>query len=111
MRVTMHGLHADRVGALRQAEGGAAVGIEPVCDVANAVLLLDLHVASVGDGEVHGRNAGDIVAVEKQRYGNLSDFYESSAGSCRIVQSGWPPYTGAGSDITVRSLFVYRATG
>ena len=107
----MHRLHADGVGALRQAEGGAAVGIEPVCDVADAVLLLDLHVAGMGDGEVHGRDAGDIVAVEKQRHGNLPDFYEPSDGSCRIVQPGRPPYTGPGFDMTVRSLFAYRATG
>jgi len=29
------------------------------------VLLLDLHIAGVGDGEVHRGDAGDIVVVDK----------------------------------------------
>jgi len=76
----MNGLHRNRVRALRQAEGGPTAGIEPVGDVADAVLLLDLHVAGVGDGEVHGRDAGDIVAIEKEWHNYLQ----------RIV-SGRPP--------------------
>ena len=47
MRVTVNGLHRNGIRALRQAESRPAVGIEPVGDVADAVLLFDLHIASV----------------------------------------------------------------
>ena len=47
MRVTVNRLHGNGIRALRQAESRPAVGIEPVGDLADAVLLFDLHIACV----------------------------------------------------------------
>ena len=73
MRVPVDRLHRQRVGAVRQAKGRPAIRIEPIGDVAHAVLLFDLHIAGVRDGEVHGRDAGDIVAVQEQRQSYLRE--------------------------------------
>src|ERR1700737_5078775 len=77
----MHSLHGDRIRALRQAEGGAPVGIEPVGEVPDAILLFDLHVASMGNRQVHGRDARDIVAVQEQRQSYLRE---------SVRAQGWP---------------------
>src|ERR1700694_344434 len=86
--VTVHRLHGDRVRTLREAEGGPALRIEPVSDVPDAVLLLDLDVSGVGNGKVNGGHAGDIVAVQEERHSYLIN----ALGTCplRILQ-GWLP--------------------
>jgi hypothetical protein len=71
MRVPVHRFHADRVRAFRQAEGRPAGRVEPVCDVLDAVLFFDLHVAGVGPGQVRGRDSRYVVAIQKQRQSYL----------------------------------------
>jgi hypothetical protein len=82
MRVSVDGLDTDRVGTLRQAEGRPALGIEPVGDVSDAVLLFDLHVSRVGNGKVHGCDAGDIVAVQEERHSYLINPYGRYRARC-----------------------------
>ncbi len=52
-----------------EAEDRRRVGIEPVGQVAHAVVVLDPHVGAVGGGDVFGAGTGHVMAVEEERHG------------------------------------------
>ncbi|HYH91633.1 MAG TPA: hypothetical protein VD763_00615 [Candidatus Saccharimonadales bacterium] len=69
MSRSMHGDHCVRIGSVREAERSLAVVVEPVGQIADAVLVLDRDVLDVGSRQILGAGAREIVAVEEEGHG------------------------------------------
>ena len=71
MRLAVNALGGRRIGCLNQAEIGAAIAIEPVSHVFDAVLVLDVEVLVVRRCNVLGGHAAHVVAIHKDWHEGL----------------------------------------
>ena len=65
MRLVMHTHGRRRVGRVDQAEGRAAIRVEPIGQEANAIARLDLQILAMGLGDIGGGQTSHVVPVEE----------------------------------------------
>ena len=72
MRVPMDALGRGGVRGMDEAEAGAALFVEPVGDVLDALAVLDFQVAAAGLGDVLMRQPAHVVAIHEDRHARRS---------------------------------------